>query len=33
MDEAVEALDSLNVGEAMKGNLQDMDLVSAELVA
>ncbi len=33
MEEAVEALDSLNVGQAMKGNLQDMDLVSAELVA
>jgi alkylation response protein AidB-like acyl-CoA dehydrogenase len=33
MDEAIEELNSLDVGEAMKGSLQDMDLVSAELVA
>jgi alkylation response protein AidB-like acyl-CoA dehydrogenase len=33
IEEAVEALNSLNVGEVMAGRLQDMDLVSAELVA
>ena len=33
IDEAIEELNSLEVGEAMKGSLQDMDLVSAELVA
>jgi hypothetical protein len=33
IDEAIEALNSLDMGEAMKDSLQDMDLVSAELVA
>ena len=33
IDEAVQALNSLNVGVAMKGFLNDMDLVAAELVA
>ena len=31
--EAVEELNSMNLGEAMKDGLADMDLVSAELVA
>jgi hypothetical protein len=31
--EAVEELNSMNLGEAMKNRLADMDLVSAELVA
>jgi len=33
IDEAIEELNALGVGEAMKGGLQDMDLVCAELVA
>jgi alkylation response protein AidB-like acyl-CoA dehydrogenase len=33
IEETVEALNSLNLGKAIGGRLQDMDLVSAELVA
>ena len=33
VDEAGESLDALDLGPAMKGNLKDMDLVAAELVA
>ncbi|MFH1629449.1 MAG: acyl-CoA dehydrogenase family protein [Pseudomonadota bacterium] len=33
VDEVADTLKSLNVGQAMRGNLKDMDMVSAELVA
>lgn len=33
LEEAIEDLNSLNVGDTMKGCLQDMDLVSSELVS
>ncbi len=32
MDEVVEKLDSLGIGQAMKGNLKDMDVIAKELV-
>jgi hypothetical protein len=32
MDEVVEKLYSLGLGQAMKGNLKDMDVIAKELV-
>ena len=32
MDNVVEKLDSLGLGQAMKGNLKDMDVIAKELV-
>ena len=32
-DEMTETMKSLDMGEIMRGNLKDMDIISAELVA